>query len=128
MISVSDGSVQGSHLLRGFFRLLCFPHHLKKFHVQVAPGPLPTPHSSPRPGRSPDVGRPPLRGRYGRRLAGSLISASCTSVDRDIVLKLAIVLLSGSRLLVPTVMEGGGHFRPVSYTHLRAHETDSYLV
>jgi len=27
------------------------------------------------------------------------------------VLKLAIVLLSGSRLLVPTVMEGGGHFR-----------------
>src|SRR5680860_1407888 len=58
MISVSDGSVQGPHLLRIFSYLVHFPHHLEKLHVQVALGRSPTPHSSPQPGRSPDVGSP----------------------------------------------------------------------
>src|SRR5665647_3305235 len=46
-----------------------------------------------------------------------------------------LVIRMGSRKMVPprmlrTVPLGDGHifFRPVSYTHLRAHETDSYLV
>src|SRR5680860_1700176 len=107
MISVSDGSVQGRHLLRAFSRLLWFPHHLKKLHVQVALGPLPTPHSFPRPGRSPGAGTSPRWGRCGPRLAGSLISVSCTSVGRDIVSKVGIVLLPDSRYLAPTIMEGG---------------------
>ena len=41
-VSLSDGSVQGRHLLRGFSGLWCFRHLLEKPHVQVALAPLPT--------------------------------------------------------------------------------------
>src|SRR5680860_113204 len=50
---------------QGFLRPLRLNHLLKKLHIHVATGRLPTPQSTPRPGRSPGAGTPPAQRRPG---------------------------------------------------------------
>src|SRR5660398_92237 len=61
---------------------------------------------------SPPPGSPAASLRtISSRKSGAFSSASYTSAPRDVMLSLAIVFLLGRRFLVPTIMEGGGHFR-----------------